>query len=68
MKGSVSLAVTKDSHSATYHCSEMADHTSRIKASAHFFSLFGAIDNDAILTFWVWTEFSKVTAMALQSP
>ena len=55
----------EDIRFATYHYSELADHTLRIKATAHFFSLFGAIDNDALLTFLVWKEGARRKAMQM---
>lgn len=53
----------KDIRFSTYHYSELADHTLRIKAMAHFYSLFAATNDDVALTFWVWKECSKVNAM-----
>ena len=49
----------------TYHYSELADQTQRIKVMAHFFGLDGGMDDDAILTFWAWTEGAKMKAIEI---
>ena len=46
----------------SYHYSELADQTQRIKAMAHFFSLVGGMNDNAILAFWAWTEGAKIKA------
>lgn len=51
---------------STYHYSELADQTLRIKAMAHFYRLFGAISHDIALAFVVWAECAKVKAMHKQ--
>lgn len=53
----------RDIRISTYHYSELADHTLRIKAIARFYSLFGTINNDVALTFLVWKECAKLKAM-----
>lgn len=48
---------------STYHYSELADHTLRIKATARFCTLFGTINNDVALIFLVWKDCAKLRGM-----
>ena len=53
----------QDIRFATYFFSEVSDHTQRLKAMAHFYSLFGANSKDIALTFFVWAECAKLRVM-----
>lgn len=60
--------VDRDIRFSTYHYSELADHTLRIRAIARFYSLFGANNNIVALTFLVWKECAKLKAMQTLDP
>lgn len=53
----------KDIRFHTYHYSELAEHTLRLKAMAHFFSLFGAINDDVTLWLFAWKEGAKLKTL-----
>lgn len=53
----------KEIRFSTYHYSGVAEHTLRLKAIAHFYSLIGAISDEVNLSFYVWKESAKLDAM-----
>jgi hypothetical protein len=58
----------KDVRFHTYHYSELAEHTRRLKAMAHFYGLFGAVNDDVTLWFLAWKEVAKLKTLEHVTP
>lgn len=63
----LNLIADEDIRFHMYHYSELADHTKRIKAAAHFYSVFGTVRDDVAMAFTAWKECSKIKFLNLQT-